>query len=105
MPVLAAWIGNLLGSIAGFFGQYFSKRLAVGLAVVIAFTASTAIFIAALNAAVLTISVVVPSEITIAASWVVPSNSDECLAAIITAKLASWVYYWQVKVIQYKLAI
>lgn len=76
----------------GFFGKFFTKKIAGALIVGVAFAALTATFIAALNLVIIGLSVVMPSEITIAVGWFVPSNAQTCMSAATAARFARWTF-------------
>jgi hypothetical protein len=104
MPALALYLGNLLFSLASLFGVWVSKQVAIRLALITGVGILTAGFIAAINSAKAGLSAyVIPQSVTIAASWLVPSNLNECVGAIFAAYLVRWVYAWNVKFMQYKL--
>lgn len=106
MPLLL-WLGTLLGSllsaIATFFVQYATKRALIVVAVVAAISTLTFAFFAALVALLNTFLGAVPSQVSYAASWFLPSNATACLAAVVTAHALRWAYEWNVKVIQFRL--
>jgi len=103
MPLLAAWFGSLFASTVSFLALYITKRVAIVLVAIAAIIAMTASFIAAIEALLVGIAVATPAEISIAASWFIPSNATTCLSIILSAYLARWVYEWQIKIIQLKL--
>lgn len=100
---LATLLGSLFTSIIQFFMNYVSKRLAIILAVVAAISGLTFGFFAAIVGLVSAISVVIPSEVSVGLSLVIPSNFLLCCSSILTAHVIRWVYEWNVKVIQFRL--
>lgn len=103
MPLLAAWIGSLVTSIASFFAQWLSKRVAMVAAAVVAISAFTITMIASIQALYAGIAYAAPSWLVIGWGWLVPDNADNCMAAYITAITVRWAYDWNTRVIQYKL--
>lgn len=97
MPLFAAFLGSLFTSLADFVAQYVTRRVAIAAAVIAVLVAVTATFVAAMQALIAGISVVAPDALSVAASWVVPSNMDECLAAIASAHALRWAYDWNTK--------
>lgn len=104
MPILAAFLGNALFSLASFFAKWFTKQIALRLALIAGVLVLTTGFVAGINSLHAGLSaVVIPDFVNIAASWFVPSNLDECVGVVVAAHLARWVYAWNIKIIQYKL--
>ncbi|MFK5891205.1 MAG: DUF5455 family protein [Flavobacteriaceae bacterium] len=103
MPLLAAYLGNLLFGIAAWFGTFLTKRIAILVAIIAMVTTLTAAFVVLIESAIAALSVSMPANLLIGASWVWPSNANACIAAIIAAYVARWVYEWNIKIIQYKL--
>lgn len=102
MPYFAVVIGTLFASLLGFFAKYFTKKIALGLAFIALLIAITAAFVATIEALFLSIYYFAPVELNSAMSMFLPSNFKVCISAIIGAKLALWVYTWNVKVLQFK---
>ena len=109
MPVLLGipWLAGVLGSVftglVTFFSAHLSKRIAMTAAAVSAISLLTIGFYATLEGLVSAISYAAPSYVSQGASLVLPSNTQACLSAILTAYVARWVYDWNVKIIQWKL--
>lgn len=102
MALLASFIGGLLSTLIDWLAKYFTKRLAVTVAIVAAFTSLTAAMWAGLQALVSGIVVAMPSEIGTVASWIAPGNLTECLAAVATAKFLRFVYDAKVRVLDFQ---
>lgn len=106
MPLIL-WLASLLGSLFGalieFFAKYLTKKLAVVAAVVAAIAALTSGFFIAIYTLVSSIAYVLPPEVSMGLSLVIPSNAYGCSAAILSAHVFRWAYDWNVKVIQYRL--
>jgi len=103
MPAVVVWLTNLFTSVASFFAVYTTKKIAIVAAVLTAALGLTAGMIVAINALAAGVIMVAPAEITTAAGWLIPDNADECMAAIISAKVLRWVYDWNTRVLQFKL--
>jgi len=103
MPLLAAWIGNLIVSLVSFFTVILTKRIAIALAVIAAVVTVTATFIGAMEAVIAGVVYVAPTELVMAWGWLVPDNLDNCIVAIITGHVLRWAYDWNVKVLQLKM--
>lgn len=103
MPILASYLGTLIFGVAGWLGTWLTKRIAILIAVIGMVVTLTAGIIFSLESAISVLSQAIPNNILIGASWVWPSNANVCIAAIGSAKIAKWVYEWNIKIIQYKL--
>ena len=105
MPLFATFLGGILAAIVEFFAKYITKKLAVFAAVVTILTTLTTAFIVALKALYVGVAAAAPSELTIAMSWIVPSNASACVGAYIAAVLLRWAYDWNVGLAKAKLWI
>lgn len=103
MPLLAGYLGTMLFGIASWLGAFLTKRIAILVAIISMVTALTAAFVVLIETAISALSVSMPPYLLIGASWVWPANANACIAAIISAYVARWVYEWNIKIIQYKL--
>lgn len=103
MPLLAAWIGSLISSIAGFFAAWMSKQIAIRIAVIAALVAFTTTFVTAIRGILAALSYATPPQLSMALSWIVPTNVDVCLAAWASAAALRWAYDWNTKIIQMKI--
>lgn len=103
MPILAAWIGSLLTSIASFFAVFLTKRVALILAAVTVLVGITATMVGAMQALIAGVSYAAPPMLLTGWGWVVPDNFDDCVVAYISALTLRWGYDWQVRVVQMKL--
>ena len=103
IPLLAGIIGGLFTSFFTYLAKFFTKKIAVAIAVIAVIISLTTAFIALISGMMAAISVVTPPYVSLAMSLVVPNNATACVSAIITARLAHWAYAWNVRIIQYKL--
>lgn len=101
LPWLAAVLGSLFTGIVSFLATYVTKRIAIILAAIVALTALTATFIALIEAAVAAFSYSMPSAVAI--GMLVPADAPLLLAAYVAARLAFWVYSWNVKIVQLRM--
>lgn len=90
-----AFLASLLGSLAGFFGQWMTKKAALGTAALASIAGLTIGFWAALKALATGVLVVAPS--VCALSWMIPDNADTCLAVSLSAMLVRAVYDWHIQ--------
>jgi uncharacterized membrane protein YjjP (DUF1212 family) len=102
LPWLAGVISGLLTSLIGFLAQFISKRLSIVLIAITTLTALTTAFAAAITALVSGISAATPEYFSIAASWIVPSNTVACLSACVSGRFIRWVYEWNVRIVMMK---
>lgn len=102
MPLLAGLFVSAIGGLIKFLLRFFTKRIAIGLAVVAAVVGLFAAFYATVNGAASTIQAIAPPYVTIGASWVVPTNADECLTACVSGLIARWFYVHNVWLVMLK---
>lgn len=103
IPWLAGLIGSLWASVFTFVATFVTKRIAFVIAAIVILSAITATLFAALTALIAGLAVATPDFITQAASMALPSNTDDCIVAYMTARLARYGYDWNVRILQYKL--
>lgn len=103
MHLLLGWLGGLIATFAGFLAQWFGRRAAIRLSIITAMLSFLGIFIAAVNAAVSGLSVVLPSAVVIGASWFMPDNINACISACISVRLAKYIYDYQQRVLAWQL--
>jgi len=92
MGALASLIFGGLGSILSWLTASTARKAATIAAAVAAFVYFAAQLKTALDGLIAGIAVAIPSEITTAASWIVPDNAGACLAAIVSGHLARWTF-------------
>jgi hypothetical protein len=61
-------------------------------------------FIMALRGLLALVTYGMPETILVAASWVLPTNADNCLSVYVSARLAHWAYWENRWVLRGKLA-
>lgn len=99
MPLLAAWIGNLIASVVSFFALYVGQKVALKLAAIAVVVAITGTFMAAMYALALQAYASIPTGISVAMSWVIPGNFGLCVGLIIAAHVARWAYDFQLRLV------
>ena len=78
-----------------FWTNMFEERVALRLAwIAFAVTLITSLY-AMVNAIIAGISFAMPNWLGIPATWVVPSNFDECVTAYMSARVAVYVFEWK----------
>ena len=103
MPLLAQFLGGLFTSLVNLLMPFLTKRLAIFIAFIALVVSVITTAITSIKALVAGISLVTPAFLNDAVSWFIPSNLDDAIAIIISAKIIAWVATWQVRIIQYKL--
>jgi len=93
MPIfLISILTSLFGALVDFFTRVLTRKLAVGATFLTIMIALVAAFIAALDAAISTISYAMPSFLSEGFGLFMPSNTLLCITAIYTAQLARFIY-------------
>ncbi len=109
MPVLLGlpWLAGILisgfTSLVTFLGTYLTKRIAVITAVVGSLVALLATFTLAANSAISSVLVSYPTGSLAYGLAMLPSNTDVCIAAIATVRIAGYAYNWGSKIVQLRL--
>lgn len=94
---MPAFLSGLVGSFAGWLGQWFSKKAALALAASAAFIGLTLTMWAAMKALIVGIEAALPAAIQTGVAQVIPSNLPMALSVIVSAKVARAVYEWHVE--------
>lgn len=92
---MIAFFASLLGSLAGFFGQWMTKKAAMGTAALAALGALTFGFWVSLKALMTGILVVAPAFCEL--SWLIPNNTAACVSVVISATVVRAVYDWHIE--------
>ena len=103
MPILAGLIAAVGSAIATFFATFLTKKVALGVALLAAVVLLTTGIYVALENLLSAAYYAMPSFIQDAACWILPSNTQACMTAIIAGRILAYVYVWKVKVLQWKL--
>lgn len=99
MPLLVTAILNALGAIYTFFRKTKLANYAIFGTAVVVILAGFAVVKGAIVALVAGVAVSTPPILGVLASWFVPYNLDDCIAARIAAELAFAVYRWQYNIV------
>lgn len=96
MPILAAFLANFFGFIAGIL----AKRLTIGFAAAGAFVATSGVAFLAVKAAIAAIvtglTAVAPPAVVLAAGYFMPQNISVCVTAVLLADTVVLAYaYWR----------
>jgi len=105
IPWLAGIVGSLFASVFGFLLKYLTKRFALFAAFVVGLLALFGVFFAVISGLMSGLSYVVPSEWTMYSGFVLPSNTNPCITAIVTAHVARYVFSWNTRIMQFKLGL
>ena len=103
MPVLAATLLGLFTGLVTFFVNFLSKRLAIAVALLVAVVALTGAVYSAIVGLLGGIAYVMPNFVNDGICWLLPSNLNACISAMIVGKVIEYGYIWNVKIIQWKL--
>ncbi len=103
MQILASLLGRLILSIASFLGKFLTMRLAIVGAVVFAAVALTSAFFSFVSGLFAGIEYLMPDEINDAFCWLLPANTKACVTAYLSARVAAYVYGWNIRILQWKL--
>ncbi len=100
IPAIVAWLLSLVGSVVGFFASVFTARVALATAGVAGIIALALILKTALDTAMSGLLVAYPGGYWATGLGLLPDNVNECIGAIIAARLAAWIYAWKVQLIR-----
>lgn len=103
LPWLATILGGLFLSFVSLLAQFLTKRLALILAVVLAMSGLTIAFFAGIVGIVNGLAEVSPPMLTQALGLVYPPNANLLIASCLSARVARWIYEWNMKVIYMRL--
>ena len=103
IPWFASLIAGLFASLVTYFLKFFTKKVAVLAAVITLVLAAVVTFVAFIESLVSGLVYVFPNFSHI--GLFLPDNYSGCMSAIVTGKIAHWAYGWNIRIIQYKLAL
>lgn len=98
MPLLAALITNVFTALVTWLGQYFTKKVAFGAAVVAAYSTLTAALLVGMRLVQTAMNSYVdgvPANAMALLGQMVPSATPFCMTALLTTWVATTVYAWQ----------
>ena len=102
MPLFATFVGSLFSALAKLIGETMAKRVLIIGAVIAGFVVSAGIFGALVQSLINQVSASAPAGWAAYGLSLLPSNTDDCLAAIVAVEIAAWAHQWQVKVLSTK---
>lgn len=102
IPWLATAIGTLFANVFGFAAKFLTDRFARVLAGITVIGAVTLAFFISINTIISGLSYALPHNVALYAGLLLPSNVDEVLTAMASARALLWAYDWNVKILQYK---
>lgn len=98
MPLLAGLLLSLFGSLAGFFVQWFTKKVAFAVAAIATFAALTVALYIGMSLLLSGLSVTFPGGVLQTFLWLaVPDSAPVAIAAMIGADTAISLYKWNVE--------
>lgn len=96
IPAIAVFFGGLAAQLVAWFTTFVSRGIALNLAVIV-FVVGLAVVISASFWLMLEgISYALPPEFSRAMGMITPSNAVPCLSTVASAKIARWVWEWQI---------
>lgn len=97
LPALlgAAFFGSIITKVIDFFIELFTKKFLIAAALIVAVTALYVAVVAALNAVIASIPYDQVPTILQNGFSMLPSNTDDCIAIIVSTKVAVAAYRFQ----------
>lgn len=92
-------LGPLFAAIAAFFAQWMAKKTVMVTALVAGSLALTAAFVAAVSALMSGLAASVPSWV-VGLGYLIPDNMAACFGAIVSARIARWIYDYHFSVLK-----
>ncbi|MUK51439.1 DUF5455 family protein [Aliivibrio fischeri] len=96
IPAIVAFIAGLVAQLVAWFSVFIARGIALNLAIVVLVVALAVAISAGFWSMLEGISYVLPPEFSKAMGMITPSNAVPCLSTIAAAKIARWVWIWQV---------
>ena len=100
LPWLAGVFGTFFTGLVGFLATFLTKRIAVAAAAISAVLILLGTFTLAATTAINSVIASYPVGVVAYGLSMLPSNTDTCIAAILTVRIAGYTYFWMNKVIQ-----
>jgi len=97
------WIGSAFIAVATFLATFLGKRFAIIATGVVVFIGIIATFRLAVEGAMLGLSVTLPTGGFLFGLGLLPSNTESCITALMTAQTASMFYRFHSKILEFKL--
>lgn len=101
---MLTFLQGLFGSLAGFFGQWMAKKTALATAAVAVSITLTLALAATLKGLMIGFTAILPDWMATGFDAVIPGNFPVMVAAVISAKVARFIYDWNMenlKIISY----
>lgn len=89
---MPAFIASLFGGLVAWFAEFLTKKVAIRMAAIVAFTAATVTFATAIKALVAAIAYSPAGDVLCKMGWCIPSNTAACIGALTSAFIARWLY-------------
>ncbi|MGF1903386.1 DUF5455 family protein [Aliivibrio sifiae] len=96
IPAIAAFIAGLAAQIVAWFSTFVARGVALNLAVVVVVAGLAVAVSSGFYLMLEGIRYVLPPEFSQAMGMITPSNAVPCLSTIAAAKIARWVWVWQI---------
>lgn len=90
------WLISLVGNLAAFFGLQLAKKTVLIGVVIAASVALTLAMGVAITNLLGSITAALPTDLASGAAFL-PSNTSACISAVISAKVARFIYDWNMK--------
>jgi len=103
MPLLGGLLSNLFGGLVAWLAQYFTRKVAFGLATVAAYSTITLALYVAMRAALLALNsqvLALPEFWTMILGIAIPPAAPFCFSTYMTMWTACTVYVWQRDLLQ-----
>lgn len=93
MPLfITSILTSFFGGLMDYFTRILTRKLALGATFLVIMASMIAVFVAALNAAIATISYAMPAFLSEGFGLFMPSNTLLCLTAIYSAQVARFIF-------------
>jgi hypothetical protein len=99
MPILVAFFLNTIGALVAFFAQTVVRRFALVAALITSAVAAFGVMSVALDGILGAIAYSFPAAAIIAASWVVPPNWNEAIAAYFAGRVVIFGFRWSFNIL------
>jgi len=93
---IAVFIGGLAAQVVAWFSAFVSRGIALNLAVLVIVVGLAVAISSGFWLALQGLSYVVPPEFSRGMGLITPPNAVPCLSTIAAAKIARWVWEWQI---------
>lgn len=100
MPALAAYIGSIFSSLLVFFAAFFTKKVAVIIAIISVLTASAVAFASVIQGYLDQLIVDTPTGILGFGLSLLPSNTDAVISVIVATHIAVYAHNWFIRLVQ-----